>query len=187
MKSIAKTLMLSALLATSSLPAWAEDCNDTTWSALAATECRGSFGGNINGSSSETAFLNTTWSSLVGGSFTYLGKSDDGGNGPFTGNPQVDTNGTLTFDAPMSGWFVIGLKASNQFSYYLFDATSPVSSLTFSSTSGVAENGNDMPQNLSHGNLYAFGVTPVPEPETYALMMAGLAAVGWLSRRRKVA
>jgi hypothetical protein len=28
-------------------------------------------------------------------------------------------------------------------------------------------------------------VTPIPEPETYALLMAGLAAVGFMSRRRK--
>lgn len=28
-------------------------------------------------------------------------------------------------------------------------------------------------------------VTPVPEPETYALMAAGLGALGWVSRRRK--
>ena len=27
--------------------------------------------------------------------------------------------------------------------------------------------------------------TPVPEPKTYALFMAGLAAVGFMSRRRK--
>ena len=30
-------------------------------------------------------------------------------------------------------------------------------------------------------------VTPIPEPETYALMLAGLAAVGWMTRRRRTA
>ncbi|HLL10762.1 MAG TPA: FxDxF family PEP-CTERM protein [Rubrivivax sp.] len=28
-------------------------------------------------------------------------------------------------------------------------------------------------------------VTAVPEPETYALMLAGLALVGWLKRRQR--
>jgi hypothetical protein len=32
------------------------------------------------------------------------------------------------------------------------------------------------------GNVYA---TPVPEPETYAMMLAGLGALGFLARRRK--
>ena len=32
------------------------------------------------------------------------------------------------------------------------------------------------------GNVFA---TPVPEPETYAMMLAGLAAVGFLARRRR--
>ena len=31
----------------------------------------------------------------------------------------------------------------------------------------------------------AAAVTPVPEPETYALMLAGIAAVGFMSRRRR--
>jgi hypothetical protein len=184
MKSITKTLLLSAFLATTSLPALAEDCADTSWSALAATDCAGSFVGNINGSPSEVAFLDSEWGALTGGSFDYLGKSDDASNGPFTGNPDDATDGTLTFDQAISGWFVIGLKAAGNYSYYLFNAVSPISSLTYDSTAGVALNRNGVPQELSHAALYAVA-QPVPEPETYALMMAGLAAVGFLSRRRK--
>ena len=132
------------------------------------------------------AFLDATWGATVGGPFSYEGKSDDAGNGPFTSDPDVATNGTLTFDQAISGWFVIGLKAGNNHSYYLFHALSPITSLTFDSTAGVAVNRNGIPQDLSHANLYA--VAPaIPEPETYALMMAGLAAVGFLSRRRKSA
>ena len=122
----------------------------------------------------------------VGADLVFLQEvqGEHAGNGPFTGDPDVATNGTLTFDQAISGWFVIGLKAANNYSYYLFNATSPITSLTYDSTAGVALNRNDIPQALSHANLYAVA-QPVPEPETYALMMAGLAAVGFLSRRRK--
>ena len=163
-------------------PALAENCNDTTFSALAATSCLGSFSGNINGSQSELDFLETSF----GTAFTYLGKSDDLLNGPFTGNPQVSLNGTLTFDAPMTGTFVIGLKAANNHSYYLFNAGAPVSSLTFDDTGGVALNNQGGPQDLSHANLYA-AVTAVPEPETYALFLAGLGFVTFIAKRRKAA
>ena len=35
------------------------------------------------------------------------------------------------------------------------------------------------------GGAFNFGVSPIPEPETYALMLAGLGMVGFMARRRK--
>ena len=171
------TLVAGLVIATT---AAAENCADTTFTALSSTACRGSFVGNINGSASEITYLN----SQFGGSFSYIGASDGVNNGPFTGNPTVSTLGTLTFDSPQIGQFVIGIKAANNYSYYFFTALVPTSSLTFSSTAGIAVNGRGIPQDLSHANLYVT-TPPVPEPETYALMMAGLAALGFVARRRR--
>lgn len=159
----------------------AEVCTDTTFT-IASIDCAGSFVGNINGSASEITFLNMEFSNT----FTYGGKSDDAGNGPFTNDPDVSTNGTLFFDSPIVGDFVIGLKAAGNYSYYLFSTLVPISSLTFDSTAGVAVNGRGIPQDLSHANLYiTTAVPPVPEPETYALMLAGLGALGFVARRRR--
>jgi len=158
----------------------AENCADTTFTALSSTACRGSFVGNINGSAPEITYLNAQF----GGSFSYIGASDGVNNGPFTSNPTVSMGGTLTFDSPLLGQFVLGIKAANNYSYYLFTALSPTSFLTFSSTAGIAVNGRGIPQDLSPANLYVM-TAPVPEPETYALMVAGLGALGFVARRRR--
>ena len=66
----------------------------------------------------------------------------------------------------------------------------------------VANDNDFVPGVAGHNKFYVFAVSdadlaavgatytaqmisPVPEPETYALMLAGLATVGWLTRRRK--
>jgi PEP-CTERM motif len=173
----------AAALVAFAAPAFAENCADTSWTALASTSCEGSFLGNINGSAEELTGL----TGFFGGTWTYEGKSDDTANGPFTDNP-TSTSGTLTFDSPISGVFVIGLKAGDNYSYYYFDAgVSSISSLSFDTTAGVATNAQGMAQALSHAALYVGeGVVPgIPEPETYALMLAGLGAITWVARRRR--
>jgi hypothetical protein len=46
--------------------------------------------------------------------------------------------------------------------------------------------GNSAPSFLREGRTDVVAATaPVPEPETYALMIAGLATVGWVTRRRR--
>ena len=37
---------------------------------------------------------------------------------------------------------------------------------------------------IFQGERHIYLLSPVPEPETYAFMLAGLAVTGWLARRR---
>jgi aspartyl-tRNA synthetase len=93
------------------------------------------------------------------------------------------TGGSFSISPTVSGPFAIALKAANAFSLYYYDSSvTNVASLIYS-TAGTAVNNNGKLQNLSHATLYQ----PVPEPETYAMMLAGLAGLGFIARRRKQA
>ncbi|URI11579.1 SdiA-regulated domain-containing protein [Aquincola tertiaricarbonis] len=63
-----------------------------------------------------------------------------------------------------------------------------LSSLDFSALSGSTEGVTITADGTIYltdetPNVYVFSAAPVPEPETYALMLAGLAALAWLTRR----
>jgi hypothetical protein len=50
---------------------------------------------------------------------------------------------------------------------------------------GIAGNGRDVPVGASYSGTLNVNPMPVPEPETYALMLGGLGAIAFVARRRK--
>jgi hypothetical protein len=65
--------------------------------------------------------------------------------------------------------------------FYNMAFTSFVNSATTVSTATGGVNGF----NITNGGGSLNFAAPIPEPETYALMLAGLGVVGWVARRRK--
>lgn len=107
-------------------------------------------------------------------SLSYLAKSD---LGDFTGS--VTGLGTSAGTWSLSGFLVnfIAVKAGNNF--VIYQLANPTSSGSWSTVDLGGKN-------LSH--LEFFGtMAPVPEPATWAMLIAGMGVVGASMRRRKTA
>ncbi|MFG6447915.1 PEP-CTERM sorting domain-containing protein [Roseateles sp. BYS180W] len=171
-----------ALLALASSPSWADgawNCGTMNFSDGVASVpyslCLGSF-------SPPPVTSVAQINALLGTAFTTLTK-DDTVNGTGSTSDFIDAGsgpngaGTITFLRSIDGPFALELKLGQEWSVYKFDnGASAGSTLSFTLPPGPHPG-----LGLSHVSL----ATSVPEPQSMALMLVGLLAVGGMARRRQ--
>ena len=125
------------------------------------------------------------------------------GNGPYVGwaldptitfhwNTPVNVSSvTFHFD-DSNGSGGVSAPASVDVNGINFLISDPAGSAPFAFVAnGLSFTGNDLAVTIHRSNSWVFlsevefNVTPVPEPETYAMLLAGLGLVGFAIRRRK--
>lgn len=174
---------------------------NVTFNNLAAQDCYGVNSGNITNNNdgvlndaatsnwgSGWVYLDSTDASsatYMGISFTVTETGTSSGTWVLTG---TDTNGATPLNFPFAMDFAVALKGGNEYALWAFDdrmVTSGPNNGTFSIV--FTNNGGQIPA-LSHMTVFGReadgGSVPVPEAETYAMMLAGLGMIGFMMRRR---
>ncbi|MDR9838526.1 PEP-CTERM sorting domain-containing protein [Herbaspirillum huttiense] len=205
-----KALIAAILLVASSIAvaapgasAGTASINDVTLAGQKANSFVWSTGNAQSGPNGDSSLFS---SSFGGGTWDLLGKVDSTGALSGSTNPVLGSNLTLSFSLASGSktgtWtitsskslqmdLVLGIHAGNATGSFLFDNLVLTAGQTQSGTFAInwKNNGGQIPAfsnvTLFTSNAALRNVAAVPEPSAYAMLLAGLAVVGWMAMRRR--
>jgi probable HAF family extracellular repeat protein len=125
------------------------------WNGATATDL-----GTLGGTYSAATAINTA-GQVVGYSYTDSGTRATVWNG----TTATDLNSFLDASTVSAGWVLLDARGINDNGWIVGSASNRLL--------GIRE------------HAFLLSVTAVPEPETYAMMLAGLGLMGFVARRRK--